>query len=245
MTALLDAFKDIVNHTASLGFIDMVKIIGTGTEAKVETLDTANKSVVIYGDMYTPIDGVVATIGLSRIPVLKGYIDLHSESTVEVVAETRNGEEVPAELKFDNGAGFTSNYRFVSEGMVNEQVKVPPFRGATWNITIDPDKGSIDRMSKAAGILGSFEKTFQVSTDSKNTLNFAIGMGPTDRVTLPFAKNVNGALKHTWSYPLTQVLSILKLDGDIKMSFSDIGVMKIDIDSGIGRYTYVVPAVKI
>jgi len=241
---LLDSLKDIVKHTHSLGFIEMVKFIGTAADAKIEAID-ADKTVVLYGEMYQPIADIQATVGLSRMAQLKGFIDLHDKSTVTVENEVRATVSVPTGLKFDGGDGDVAIYRFMSETMANEQIKVPPFKGATWNVSLTPDKEKIDRLIKYQGVLGGFEKRFTVST-SKDTLNFSIGSGPTDRSNLPFAKGITGTLKHQWSWPLTQVLSILKLNdsGDVKMHFSDMGAMKIDVDSGIGRYSYILPASK-
>jgi hypothetical protein len=240
---ILDSFKDIVKHTAGLGFIEMVKVIGSDKEAKIEAID-ADKTVVIFGDMYQPITDINTTIGLSRLAVLKGNMEIHSESTIEVVKETKGNVDTPVEIKFDNKAGLVANYRFMSETMINEQIKVPPFRGATWNLTITPTKKAINTLSTYMGILGGFEKRFIVSIE-KGTLYFSIGNGPTDRATVPFATGVTGTLKQ-WSYPLSQVLSILKLAdaADCKMNFSDMGALKIDIDSGIGKYSYIVPAGK-
>jgi hypothetical protein len=240
----LDQFKDIVKHTHSLGFIDMVKLVGTATDAKIEAID-ADKTVVVYGEMYQPVNDIAVTVGLSRLAQLKGFIDLHEKSTVSVTNEVRGAVSVPTELKFDDGAGDIAIYRFMSESMANEQIKVPPFKGATWNVSIKPEKARIDRLSSYQGVLGSFEKRFIVSTD-KDVLNFSIGSGPTDRTNIPFAKGITGTLKHQWSWPLTQVLSILKLNDneDVKMHFSDMGALKIDIDSGIGKYSYILPAGK-
>src|SRR5246127_2837865 len=145
--ALLDAFKDIVDHTYSLGFIDMVKIIGSASDARLETID-ADKTVVIYGEMKNPIAGIESSAGLTRLAVLKGNMDSHEGSTVTGVSESRAGINVPSELKFDDSAGFVSNYRFMSETMINEQVKVPPFKGATWNVSIVPEKKAVDRLAK-------------------------------------------------------------------------------------------------
>jgi hypothetical protein len=95
-------------------------------------------------------------------------------------------------------------------------------------------------------VLGGFEKRFVVSVD-KGVLNFDVGAGPTDRTTVPFAENVTGTLKHQWSWPLAQVLSILKLSETASttvMNFSDMGALKIDIDSGLGKYSYILPAGK-
>jgi hypothetical protein len=222
----------------------MVKVVGTGTDAKIEAID-ADKTVVVYGDMYQPIKDIEATVGLSRLAQLKGFIDLHDKSTVTVVSEVRGAGRVPTELKFDNGDGEIAAYRFMSETMANEQIKVPPFKGAVWNVTIKPEKKKIDRLNAYQGILGGFEKRFIVSTE-KDVLNFAIGSGPTDRTTVPFATGITGSLKHQWSWPLTQLLSILKLNDteDLTIHFSDMGAMKIDVDSGIGKYSYILPAGK-
>jgi hypothetical protein len=246
---LLDALKDIIKHTSSLGFIEMCKVVGTTTDAKIEAID-ADKTVVIFGSMYQPITGIDTTVGLSRLAVLKGYIDFplfsDPKANVSVITETRGGVTVPTEIKFDSGSENISVYRFMSEAMVNDQIKVPPFKGATWNITITPEQRRIKELSYFQGILGGFEKRFVVSVD-KNTLNFNIGNGPTDRTTVPFATNVNGTLKHQWSWPLSQVLSILKLSetaSTTSMKFSDMGALMIEIDSGIGKYSYILPAGK-
>lgn len=251
MNRILDSMKDIVKHTSSLGFIDMVKIVGTGADAKIEAID-ADKTVVVFGQMYQPIPDLDKTVGLSRMAILKGYLDFppyadKDKASVDIVSEVRNNETMPTEIKFDSGNGHISNYRFMSEAMVNEQIKVPPFKGATWNLTVLPEKKKIAELSYFSGVLGGFEKRFTVSVDAKNTLNFAVGTGPTDRTTVPFANNVVGALKHQWSWPLAQVLSILKLSetaSTTTMYFSDMGAMKIDIDSSIGKYSYILPASK-
>lgn len=241
---LLDSLKDIVKHTHSLGFVEMVKLIGTATDAKIEAID-ADKTVVLYGEMYQPIKELQATVGLSRLGLLKGFMDLHDKSAITVEEEVRVGVSVPTELKFDNGDEDIAVYRFMSETMANEQIKVPPFKGATWNVTLTPDKARIDRLSQYTGVLGGAEKRFIVSTKN-DVLNFSIGSGPTDRTNIPFAKGITGALKHQWSWPLAQVLSILKLNdtGTLTLYFSDMGAMKIDVDSGVGRYSYILPASK-
>jgi hypothetical protein len=247
--SLLDSLKDIVKHTNSLGFVEMVKIIGSTTTAKIETKD-ADNTVIIFGEMYQPIAGIDTTVGLSRIPILKGYIDFPlfsgDKSSVDIVTEVRGTVTVPTEIKFDSGAGHVANYRFMSEAMINEQVKVPPFKGATWNVTIEPEKKKIAELAYFQGVLGGFEKRFVVSID-KGTLNFGVGSGPTDRTIVPFANNVTGTMKHQWSWPLSQVLSILKLSetaSTTTMKFSDMGALMIEVDSGIGKYSYILPAGK-
>lgn len=242
---LLDALKDIVKHTHSLGFIEMVKVIGTATDLKIETKD-ADNTVIIYGSINNPVPGLDSTIGLSRMGLLKGVIGMHDKSTVTLVKETRNNVSVPTEIKFDNGAKFVSVYRLMAEAMINEQVKVPAFKGASWDVVATPSLDAISLLSTNIGIYSSYEKRFIVKIDA-GTLMFDIGTGPTDRTEVPFASNVTGTLKHNWTYPLSQVLSILKLTESAKsstMSFSDAGALKIDIDSNIGKYSFILPAGK-
>lgn len=241
---LLDALKDIVKHTHSLGFIEMVKVVGSATDLKIETKD-ADNTVIIYGSMYQPVAGLESTIGLSRMALLKGTIAIHDGSTVSIVSDTRNGVTSPVEITFDNSKEFISTYRLMSEAMVTEQVKVPAFKGASWDVTVSPTTAAINLFNSAFGIYGGYEKRFIVKVD-KGTLKFEIGDGPTDRVTVPFATGVTGSLSHKWTYPLSQVLSILKLadTSTCSMSFSDAGALKIDIDSGIGKYSYILPAGK-
>ena len=131
--------------------------------------------------------------------------------------------------------------------MINEQIKVPVFKGAAFEVSFAPAKTAITKLNENFGILGGFEKRFVVSVDAKGTVKFNIGSGPTDRVTVPFATGVTGTLKHQWTYPLSQVLAILKLTDTAStstMNFSDSGALKIEIDSGIGKYTYILPAGK-
>ena len=168
------------------------------------------------------------------------------KATIDAVTEVRNGVTTPTELKFASGSGHSANYRFMSETMVNEQIKVPPFKGATWNLTVSPEKKKITELAYFMGVLGGFEKRFVVSVDN-GTLNFNVGSGPTDRTIVPFAENVTGTMRHQWSWPLSQVLSILKLSetaASTTMHFSDMGALKIEIDSGIGKYSYILPAGK-
>lgn len=241
---ICDSLKDIVRHTHGLGFIDMLKLIGTSNDTKIEAMDI-DKSVIMYGQLYQPINELDSTIGLSRLNVLKGYLDYQkfseASSSVNVIKQNKDGVDIPIELKFE-GSGNKATYRFMAEAMVNEQIRVPPFKGATWNAVVKPTKSALADLTYFANVLGSFESTFIVSSD-KGALYLSIGAGTNDRSVLKFADGVPGPLKQ-WAYPLSQVLAILKLSssGECTMSFSDMGALKIDLDSGLGRYEYILPA---
>jgi hypothetical protein len=244
----LDNFLDIIKHTSGLGFIEMVKLTGTNTDVKLEAMDD-DRTVVVNATLKNPIDGLDGTIGLSRLGILSGYLNFapfaESSASVEIKTQKRaNGDEVPAEIKFDSGLGHVAHYRFMSAEIAEEQIKVPPFKGATWQVVITPTKSAMKDLSAMNSILGSFESTFSVRTNDDN-LEFLIGSGASDRTTIVFAKDIQGELKHQWSWPLAQVLAILKLhesSASCTMSFSDQGALQIEIDSGLGTYQYILPA---
>ena len=43
-------------------------------------------------------------------------------------------------------------------------------------------------------------------------------------------------------FPISQVISILNLNGDATMKISDQGALQIIVDSGIAVYEYILPA---
>lgn len=242
-----DSFLDIIKHTSGLGFIELVKITGSEDDLIVEAIDE-ERSVVITGKLKEPIPGLEGTVGLSRIPVLSGYLNFKpfadEEASIEIESQERNGIYVPAEISFNSNAGHTSAYRFMSPEIANDQIKIPPFKGAVWNVTIEPERLALRDLSSLSSILGGFESTFAVTTNSGN-LDFHIGSGSSDRTKLTFARDIEGSLTHTWSWPLVQVLAVLKLHGSsaaCTMSFSDQGALKVNIDSGLGEYQYIFPA---
>ena len=59
-----------------------------------------------------------------------------------------------------------------------------------------------------------------------------------------FANGVEGSLNKGWSWPVGQVLQILKLSDSAKVTlhFSNEGAMMVTVDSGLGKYQYIIPA---
>jgi hypothetical protein len=85
------------------------------------------------------------------------------------------------------------------------------------------------------------ETVFQVKTENSN-LVFFFGDASTHAGSFVFESNVKGKLKQTWSWPVTQVMSILNLDGDKIMKIADAGAMMITVNSGLASYDYILPA---
>ena len=85
------------------------------------------------------------------------------------------------------------------------------------------------------------ESVFQVKTDSNNLVVY-FGDANTHAGNFIFETNIKGKLKQLWSWPISQVISILNLDGDKVMKISDQGAMMITVNSGLASYDYILPA---
>lgn len=244
---LFDNIKDILKHTNSLSFLEMVKLTGTENGTTVESI-SSDKSIVMFGKLDNEITELKDnSIGLSRMGILAGYVSFpmfaDKNATVKITTQSRNGAEVPAEISFDSGAGHQSNYRFMSKEIVDEQIKMPKFKGANYDLTYEPTQKNLSDLAYFSSILSSYESTF--STVCKdNKLYFSIGSSSSDRALVPIADNVTCKISPNWKWPLSSILSILKLSVTEKCSMfiSNQGLLKIELTSGLGTYEYYIPA---
>ena len=245
-----DILKDIVKHTHSLGIIQAAKVTTDADGTTIDAMDD-ERTVVLRGKMHQPVPEFEGKFGLGRLGVLNGLLSYASEdssgnvqdSKVSVVTEERNGENVTTEINFSMDGGFDSSYRVIVSELVDAQIKTASFRGASWNVEIMPTQKAIKDLQYFAGILSAFDPLLTARTVGGN-LMFYIGDSSTDKVELPFALNVEGELKTGWSFPLSTVLTILKLSdtSTMNMKISDQGAMMIMVDSGLGIYEYILPA---
>ncbi|MBT4530916.1 MAG: hypothetical protein HOC27_06890 [Phycisphaerae bacterium] len=243
-----DVVLDIVKHTAGLGFIENIKVTGTNDSTKLEAMDP-DRTVILNAQLHAPAGDMVGEFGMGNLGFLNGVSNLPNYkddgATVEVTRRERNGEDHPESLIFKDPEGNKDQYRFMSKQIVEQTMKTVTFKGASWNVTIEPAKAKVTELQQVASIYGSIEPTFNVKTE-EGDLVFTVGSpdgGLSGRRT--FARNVDGELTAGWSWPLSQVLSILKLgmSGGCVMKFSDQGALQIDVDSGIATYSYVLPAI--
>jgi len=169
------------------------------------------------------------------------------DATVEVVSRERNGTQMPDHLMFKDVDGNKDQYRFMSKEIIEQTLQTVKFKGAEWDITIEPTKQKVSELQQVAGIYGGIEPNFTVKTEN-GELILTVGASDgsfTGKRT--FAKNVDGEINEGYSWPLAQVLAILKLgmSGSCVMQFSARGALQISVDSGIGKYDYILPAMTV
>ena len=245
--AIKDILKDVLKHTHGLGIFEMVKITGDLEKTVVETVD-ADKTVIFKGETLNPVpDFVDSTIGLSRMGVLQGYLSYPSfdseDATVKVKFQERNGANVPVEVEFNSVEGTDANYRFMLADVINQQLKSIKFKGAEFDINIVPSAKNLKDLGYFNGVLSQFESTFSPRTED-GKLYFYIGDAGGDRTKILVNEAPDGEMTHEFHWPLDIVLRILRLgdNANCVLSINAKGLLQIIVDSGIGTYTYLLPA---
>ena len=237
-----DILQDIVAHTHALGFLSLVKVT-SDTDTTVESM-AEDRSVILTASTNNPVAEFTGTFGMPNLDKLSLHLknpEYQKDAKIDVIQADRNGETIPTHIHFENAAGdFENDYRFMNKAIIEEKLKTVKFKGAQWNVEITPSMASIARM-KLMSAAHSEEPTFNVKTTDGN-LVFSFGDASTHAGEFVFQHGVEGTLQHTWSWPVAQVQAILNLDGDVTMSISDQGAMKIAVDSGMVKYDYILPA---
>jgi hypothetical protein len=238
-----DILTDIVAHTHSLGFLPLVKITGTKDSTAIEAM-AEDRSVIVTANAHKAVSEFDGTFGMPNLDKLALHLknpEYKENAKVDVTKANRNGEDVPTGLHFENQAGdFQNDYRFMSSEIISEKLKSVKFKGASWEVEFEPSVAAIQRL-KLQSAAHTEETVFQVRTEDDN-LVFFFGDASTHAGSFTFQHAVGGKLKHTWAWPVSQVQSILNLDGKVTMKIADAGAMQITVDSGVAEYNYILPA---
>lgn len=245
-----DIVQDIVKHTAGLGFITSVKVTGTDESTTLDAMD-ADRTVILQAKLHNTVEEFNGEFGLGNLGFLAGVTALSNyqaeDSTVEVIARDRNGVSSPDHLMFRDVDGNTDQYRFMSKEIIEQTLQTVKFKGVEWDVTLEPTKAKVNELQQVAGIYGGIEPNFTVKTEGADlivTVGAADGSFTGKRT---FAKNVTGEITEGYAWPLAQVLAILKLgmSGTCVMQISKKGALMISVDSGIGKYDYILPALTV
>jgi hypothetical protein len=240
-----DILQDIVGHTHNLGFLNIVKITGDEKKTLIDSM-ADDRTVIMYAETANPYPDMVGVFGMPQMNKLKYHLDCpeyREDAKIEVVTGDRNGETIPVGLHFENKAGdFKNDYRFMNTEVINEKLKTVKFRGVAWHVEIEPSVQAIQRFQFQASA-NNEHTTFLAKTENGN-LKFTFGDQSSHGGEFIFATGVTGNLNKGWTWPVSSVLSILKIAdaNNAKFSFSNEGAMQITLDSGLATYKYIIPA---
>lgn len=235
-----DYLVDIVKHTRGVGNIDAVKITDGST---VEAKDDDNKVIVkaTYKNAIGNLKGVLGLPNLDKLNVIVNIPEYKENAKITVETRERNGEEVPFNLHFENqGGDFTNDFRFMSKELVQQKIPEVRFKGAKWDVEFEPHEASNQRF-KFQSQANNEESVFIAKTEDGN-LKFYFGDDTGHTGNFVFQSSVSGELKQGWKFPIAEVMSVLNLNGDKHMKFSDQGALQINVDNGMAVYEYIFPA---
>ena len=242
---MIDILRDIVKQTHGLGFLDLVKIAGTSDETTIDSM-AEDRSVILQGSFHKPQSEMVGTCGMPQLNKLDIHLkcpEYKDKAKISVLTGERNGAKVPTGIHFENEKGdFKNDYRFMNAEIINEKLKTVKFKGVKWDVEIEPSVASVQRFNFQS-IANTEHNSFVVRTEDGNLI-FSFGDAASHGGEFVFANGVNGTLNKGWSWPVGQVLQILKLSDSAKVTlhFSNEGAMMVSVDSGLGKYQYIIPA---
>ncbi len=242
---MIDILKDIVKHTHGLGFLDLVKITGTSDATAIDSM-AEDRSVILQGSFHKPQSGMIGTFGMPQLNKLDIHLkcpEYKDKANISVITGTRNGAETPTGIHFENEKGdFKNDYRFMNAEIINEKLKTVKFKGVKWDVEIEPTVASVQRFNFQS-VANTEHNSFVVRTENGDLI-FTFGDQSSHGGEFVFAKDVKGTLNKGWSWPVAQVLQILKLSDSAKVTlhFSNEGAMQVTVDSGLGKYQYIIPA---
>ena len=205
-----------------------------------------DRSVIMTAETANPYPEMIGVFGMPQLNKLKYNLDCpeyKEDAKIEVVTADRNGDTLPVGLHFENKAGdFKNDYRFMNTEIINEKLKTIKFKGVKWDVEVAPTLQAVQRFNFQA-TAKSEHTTFLAKTDAGN-LKFIFGDQSTHGGEFVFATNVTGNLNKAWTWPVSSVLSILKIAdaNNAKIGFSNEGAMQITLDSGLATYKYIIPA---
>lgn len=238
-----DNLKDIIEHTVSLGNIEVLKVIGTAADTTIKST-SVDRAVVATGRFKTAHPDFVGTFGMPNLGNLKTILGFDEYDETAVITMTRQASgtvSVPSAIHFETASGdFVNDYRLMSQAVAEERVPEVAFAGATWVFDFEPKMANIQRMKKQAQA-NSEEANFRVKTDNGN-LKVYFGNLSTHSGNFVLESGISGKLQHSWSWPVKAFLSIMDLSGDKRVYVSDQGVMRITVDSGLADWEYLLPA---
>ena len=240
-----DHLLDIVQHTHGLGVIDLVKITGTDSETQLEAL-AEDRSVIVQAKFKGVVAEFVGTFGMPNLGKLNTILNIpeyKENAQISAATQDKEGVKIPVGVHFENKTGdFKNDYRFMSTEIINEKMKTVKFRGVKWDVEVEPTVNAVQRFNFQAGA-NNEHPTFLAKTESGN-LKFIFGDASTHGGEFIFAQNVAGKLDRGWTWPVAQILSILKIAdvNNTKMSLSNEGAIQITLDSGLATYKYIIPA---
>jgi hypothetical protein len=243
-----DILQDIISHTHALGFLNIVKLTGSKDTLKINSMDDS-KQIVMLGEAYAPVPDLDGVIGLPQLNKLKFLLECpeykDENAKLTVTKRPQGQDEVVDGIHFENAGGdFKNDYKFMGAAIINDKLKDIKFNEPNWALDITPSVQGVQRFQYQASA-NPEHLVFQAKTNA-GQLTFTFGDPSAQHGgEFVFSNNLTGKLTKSYNYPVTPILAVLKMAdvNNTKLKISDErGAIMIELDSGIARYKYIIPA---
>ncbi len=241
---MIDTLKEIISYTHALGFLELVKVVGTDTTTELNAM-ASDKTVVLNSKFVQAVPelrGIFGLHDLGRLNTILNIPEYEKNADISINKMKVNDTDIPVGISFANEKhDFKNYYRFMSQEVVETQLPPRNRKNIVWDVSIQPLVSSIQRLKFQSQAAGSTEGTFSARVEKKN-LYFSIGDHSTHTGDFVFATNVHGTLKTPREWPLMHVQGVLGLTGDKVLQISDEGAMEITVTSGLAVHCYTILA---
>ncbi|RFP17896.1 hypothetical protein D0T25_20630 [Duganella sp. BJB488] len=246
---VITAFKDIVDHLLIIKGIEWVRIEGASKSCTLKTMDK-KAGFVIDITMNEPIEKMNGTFGihdiahLNRILRAPGF-DIPTASVQFIGSESGKEKWGGGFLHFDNGAGQTYDKSIVGKYQADGQMNVPGLRQPfQFDTAFFPDEKGIELLKYWHKEMQEFDvKNVAFLNKNGNVIcRYGLSCGR-QNYEFPFKRSAGATSQVIWEFPTEPILAILNLyptSKSVSISISDIGLMKIDVDSGLANYCYLI-----
>jgi hypothetical protein len=237
-----DNLQDLISHIHGLSNIDTIKIMGSDTETNFAAVsqDETGK-IVIEGSFKQPDPNFIGIFGLPNLNKLKTILGLDEYNEDANIVTKRDGD-IAKSIYFENkNKDFVNEYRLMPEDIANTKVGNFIFKVPAWHVTFDPTVESINRLKRQAQANSEVDN-FKIKVEN-NDIKIYFGDPATHNGAFTFQSNVSGTFNGTLKFPVNLVIQVLNMAGDKTIKIAEKGILEITIDSGIGTYRYLIPAV--
>jgi len=235
--------QDLVRCIAGTGY-EVVKVEGDDNETSFKAV-SADRTVIMSATTKEPVSDLKGEFGLSNLSVFSGIIQgktfAGDDATIDIQYHAKN-TTIPVALNFKNDDGTRMTYRLMAADVVPKQ---PVFAGTTYEVVIDePERADINKFADVAGLLSEVEEMFTPEViDDEVVFHIGDENSSSHSASVKFAAANGATFKSGFSWPIAQVLNILKLsdNSNTTVKLASAGVMEIRIDTGITEYTFLLP----
>lgn len=263
-----DILRDMVKIVRAAD-IGTIKITGEEGAVSFQGVDDG-RTVILKGNVIEEDDSFNGVSGIGNLDRLSSILNLYQDPT-DVVTVARKSRPVRIEKKDADGNALTdaagnpefeetqedaiekfvftktkpfkmeNNFRVIARNLIPQQFSP---KAVDYAVEFTPTAAAIEYLDKMVGVSNGDVFSVKIQEGSDGNQSLFINLGEVgNESTIEFHQNVSGVLKNSWTWDINQVNKLLKLASNATLSigFSERGMLKIAVETGIAKYEFTIP----